>query len=352
MKTNLILVESPFQALCALEVSLRNKNDKNILVYKLSESPERKVNNSQIENTISYGDWTEIIEFKANNKYGGLSVHYSTAVFLRNLASRYSDKIDKLFFGEFRSRWMHQARLAINASEDWLIDDGAATIKAVNESISKGVYVDSNVLVKSSAIKSVVFQLIYGKYERKLSELKKQPVNVFSAFVSETNGDLGLEKNNFSYIKSFFNSKDNGKSNKVFYYGSKYSEAGVVSQEYELAFLNKIQCYYSQKGLEVQYFTHRDESSAKLELVEKIFSNSVIKNTDMAEMHLLKSGVKPVEIAAAYSSVLSSLNVIFPEIKKTSFRLKEAEIQEKFSKGISMAYEFYESEGVELVVLD
>lgn len=171
MKNNLILVESPFQALCALEVSLRNKNDQNILVYKLSENLERKVNNSQIKNTLSYGDWAEAIEFKANNKYGGLSVHYSTATFLRELSNRYSGKISKLFFGEFRSKWMHQARLAINANEDWLIDDGAATIKAVNDSISKGIYIDTNALTKPRFVKSTILQFIYGKYERKLRNL-------------------------------------------------------------------------------------------------------------------------------------------------------------------------------------
>lgn len=359
MKVNLFLVESPFQALCALEASLRNKNSYNIVVYKLSEINGREQNNQQIKSIISYGQWHARHEFKAITKFGRISAHYSIRILLNWLRKTYVNKIDQLFIGEFRSKWMHQARLAINPKMTWLIDDGAASIKALNSYLKQGIFVYQDVSAEKNALKKLIWQIIYGRYEKNLFTLKNKPINAFSAFLGEqriakhcVNGiEIKLVKNDFSNVKTLLlksASCDSAALKEVYYYGSKYSEAGIISFDYEIRFLNKVKEYYALRNLDVKYFSHRDESEDKLTKIERIFPGRVIRDTDMAELHLLKMHDRPAEIAAAYSSILVSLNIIFPEIKITSFKICSANIQPKFVSDIENAYAFYKEQGISI----
>jgi hypothetical protein len=357
MKSNIYLVESPLQALCALEASLRNAGDENIIFYYLSEMSGREKSNNQMTAIIELGGWAVSEAFKVSVCFGKLSAHHGRANLIRGLYKRFSGNADRLYIGEFRSKWMHQARLAIRPKETWLIDDGAATIKIIEGNIKKGEFISQGVFSEASWLSKFFFLLIYRRYQYGLAGLKNKPINVFSAFLNE--GDIGhvavlgnkvaMIRNDFKEVKTFFNESNKSMIDEVYYYGSKYSEAGIVSLAYEITFLRGIKEYYLSKGIVVRYFSHRDESPEKLDEVENVFPNMVMLDSDMAEIYLLKAQELPSEISAAYSSMLVNLNILFPKIKKTSFRLNPSEIKGQYSNDIKLVYEFIEGQGISVI---
>lgn len=359
MKKNLILVESPFQALCALEVSLRYPDNENIIIYIISKTKGREKNNEQIKDILNYCQDCNIKEIPISSNR--LKAHIDYIKLLKYLNRKYSNSVEKLFIGEFRSRWMNQARIAVIPKNTYLIDDGAASTIAINKYIKKGLFVYDNFFYKKKYTNKFILNIIYGKYERKLSALKNEPINVFSSFLNKE--DIGylcinktkinLEKNDFNKVKKFFSisiNKDK-KNNEIYFYGSKYSEAGIISQEYELSILEKIKAYYDNKGMIVRYFPHRADSQEKIMKLKKTFQGMVMEDPELAELYLLKSKYIPIEIAAIYSSILQSLNDLFPEIKKTCFRLENEKINPNLIENINNLYDHYKKIGINVINL-
>lgn len=357
MKRNLYLVESPFQALCALEASLIHKDDINDVVYKLSGSEQRKRNDQQIIDIVNKGNWGLCKSYTVKADKGRYVESLRTMVLIQYLKRFSKQRVDRLYFGEFRCYWMHIARFFINPNETWLIDDGAASVVAVNDYIlcKKFVPRPPN-LGKYNLLKRLIQRVKFGVTERRLLVLEQAPIHVFSAFLPDKaealdNGISQFKKNNFERVKRLYVPNPSQLQNKeVFYYGSKYSEAGILQQGYELAFIKAMADFYAQKGIAVRYFAHRDEQQNKLEKIKQL-GLTVMVSPNMAELDLLQADSLPVEIASAYSTVLTSLNVLFPEIKKTSFVLDANQIAPIFRENISKAYQHIQNNGITMVII-
>lgn len=223
------------------------------------------------------------------------------------------------------------------------MDDGAATIIAKNNYIDKGVYYPESFWKSSGLLKYALKSLIYrGLFEK---EQLDRSLFFASAFLKDES-DFNVD---FSFLKErFLSSAVSGKADKrkVYFFGSKYSETGVISRDYELSFISGVKDYYSKRNIEIAYFSHRDESKGKLHEIKRLYNIEVISSDFPAELFILDYHKNIAGIAAAYSSVINNLSLIFPDIPVKSFRLSPYEINPKYRVDIDAIYKVYEERGV------
>lgn len=332
---NLYVVESPLQALCALEVSLGKKNESHAIIIRVS-SGDRLVNDKQIFSIIKKRSWdfTKVI------------THSRSSYFLNNLSNLKSlfdietlfrSRVKSLYIGEFRSSYMHMIRVAVKPSKVYLLDDGAVSIKVINNYINRGFYYPYDSIYPVSKFKKAAFKFIYKRYLNR--SIFNQNIQVLTSFSDKSNIDI--EQLSFNNIKKLINKNESVDESLVYYYGSKYSEVGIISRNYEVVFLHEVKRFYRKKGKKIIYFAHRDESREKLDYISKKIGFKVITSPIMAELYLLESKILPSEIAGAYSSILNNVKIIFPEISVRSFELDPNEIGLKWRQDIELVYEYY-----------
>lgn len=348
---NLYVVESPFQALCALEASLRNYDEENHIVYRLSCLGIRKTNDAYIENIVSLGIWSSALKLEGSKNGFVLFRLMDGLIFSRRVSQIFRNRINKLYIGEFRAGWMHLLRLNIRPQECWLLDDGSETINVVEKYFYSGSYIPDS-LFFDFKIKNIVYFVLYFGLGRRLSKRLSGQLNLFSIFKFDEKA-LGLSgvkyiNHSFETFQERFNGngREQDLGDEAFFYGSKLSESGLLSRDYELFVLRFIKKYYDSMLVKVKYMPHRDESPEKLRLVNDIFGGNVVYDPGMAELALLKCKNKPVEIASCYSTVLSSLHVLCPDIRRRAFVLDYAEISSGFRSDVASCYQYMKEEGV------
>lgn len=329
------------QALVAVELSLQFEGQVNGIIYRLSgEGRER--NDQQIVRVIEHGNWSfqESVLFSES---GGLAWHINCRKYIGQLRKRFRSKVQSLFFGEFRSQWMHLARFAIAPDKCVLMDDGAATLTAKRCYIDQGNYYPKNLWLNTNLLKQAVKEAIFWGLPDKLGSRK--PLSFASAFLK----DESEFKVDFSKLRGRFGKVHNsaiGGQPKAYFFGSKYSEAGILSRAYELEFISGAANHYQVKGLAFVYCAHRDESEEKLSLVRGMSGIEVVRPDLPAELFLLEQGSNVLEIGAAYSSVINNLRLIFPDKPITSFRLRPDAVNPKNRFAIEYVYSYFEQIGI------
>jgi hypothetical protein len=342
MIDNLFIVESPLQALIAVELSLQFQGQVNGIIYRLS-GKQREHNDEQILRVVEHGNWSFKESIQFGEAGGGLAWHIHCRSWIVKLRKQLRNKVRTVFFGEFRSQWMHFARFAVAPERAVLMDDGAATITVKKQFIDHGIYYPKDCWLSKSFVKKAVKEVIFSGFIEKAQARK--PLLFASAFLK----DESEFKVDFSEIRGVLTNnselvfKDNPKA---YYFGSKYSEAGIVSQSYELEFITKIIAYYRAKGLSLVYCAHRDESNEKLSLIRHIEGLQVIRPGLPAELFLLERDADISEIGASYSSVINNLSLIFPDKPITSFRLDPKAINPNNREAIEYIYKYFEKEKI------
>lgn len=181
MVDNLFIVESPLQALVAVELSLQFEGQTNGIIYRLS-GKGRERNDEQIVNVIELGNWsfTERIQFSEPSP---ILWHINTRKHIVELKGRYRNNVRNLFFGEFRSQWMHFVRFALSAEKFVLMDDGAATLTCKSRFIDRGIFYPRELWASKCPIKNLVRKIIYLGVFNTAQELR--PVTFASAFLKD-----------------------------------------------------------------------------------------------------------------------------------------------------------------------
>lgn len=335
---NLYIVESPLQALCALEVSLGKENESHAIIARISNG-DRARNDKQILDIINKRTWDfeSIIKYSFDNT--PILSKIESKFFLSDIEKKFKNKVSFLYIGEFRSSFMHMARVAVNSPKVFLLDDGAASVKVINDYIDKNFYYPHDSFYPINRLKKIVFKFIYRSYID--LAIMNRSINVLTAFSNKSNNNI--EKLDFSNIKKLIKKNRLIDNTLIYYYGSKYSEVGIVSRDYEFLFLKKISKFYSEKNKKIVYFAHRDESEDKLEYISKELGFDVVVPDTMAELYLLESEILPSEISGAYTSILNNVKVIFPEISLRSFKLEKEQVNQKWCTDIELIYDYYRS---------
>lgn len=341
---NLYVVESPLQALCALELSLDNKNEKHGIVVRLAGGA-RKRNDEQILAIVNKREWSFKYLIENDKNKSGLAVHLHLRGALIELQRSFENKVNKLYLGEFRSSYMHILRCALKPKSVFLLDDGTVTIEMVNKYISKNKFYPADNFYPASRLKTIVFKIIYFSFID--FSILNNKIGVYSVY-KNLNFDEVYEAS-FNNVKNFFNVEQEVDDGLVYYYGSKYSESKILELSYELKFLSEVAEFYKKLNKSVTYFAHRDESPEKLKLIESEIGFKVAIPSKTAELYLLESNILPGEVSSACSSLLANANIIFPELKVRSFKFDLNKLPEKYRPGIEMTYDYFESVGLEVI---
>ncbi len=341
MVDNLFVVESPLQALIALELSIRFKDEKNGVIYRFVEGRER--NNQQIEKVLNKGYWNFRKEILFDHS-SGFANHKSIVRELNLFKKKFPKGVSQLFIGEFRSQWMHFMRVAVLPVRTILIDDGAATLTVKREFIDRGIYFPEALWKEGGVIKKCAKRLMYRRFIQK--QLLQSPLYLASAFIKSES----LYPIDFSALKeNFKNCVKNNTKRCVFFFGSKYSESGIVAREYELNFLAQVKEFYSSYECDLVYCSHRDESDEKLSVIKDVLGFDVLSSDSPAEIFLLENSHSIVEVSGAYSSVLNNAKILFPEIEIRAFQLASSKISLKYRENIELLYEHFNKDGINVV---
>lgn len=338
------IVESPLQALCALEINLQNPDASHHIYYREFGS-ERERNNKQTNQIICMADWSVCQSLSHDAR--GWRKHLQIRQTLAYFRTRYSKYKVSLYLGEYRAQWMHFARAAIRPSQTTFLDDGAASIYVIKDFINKHIFYPFPLWKYSwrSNFRSLFYIGLLDKNEM------DKPVQINTLFHAFEKDDRVTHLNLECILGKYKNPKQ-AFGNKIYYFGSKYSEAGVLTLDDEVAFLNLVFSYYKEKGYQnIFYIAHRDETDEKLEIIRKSIGFNVLYFDETAELNLIKSLELPKEISGAYTTVLNNMKVLFPGVKITSFRIPNNWISGKYSKRINEVYQYFQSLKIEVIDL-
>lgn len=344
---NLYIVESPLQALCALETSLNKPEETHGLVVKISNG-RRERNDQQVLSIVHRRKWDSLsiikdIEAKAF-PWSLLFNELHTRKIIHQVKTQFPKGISRLYLGEFRSVFMHRVKCALKIHEVFLLDDGTATLQLVRQYFSKGYFFPKNTLFFKSKIKRYLPNALHFR----TLNFKRLNKRIGLSTVYHQINYAPIEPIYFSKIKDLFKRKQVIDPSLVYYYGSRYSELKIVSLAYELDFLSQIADFYKKQNKRVIYFAHRYESSKKLDLIANQLGFEVSTPEQTAEVYLLESATLPLEIASAFSSLLINCTFLFPEIQQRSFKLSHNEISERFRSEIEMIYTYFQNAQITL----
>lgn len=288
---NFYMVEAPMQLLSAIE----NKKDdtENILIVNCG-SKERISNFQQLNSLILKSTWSEIIYLKHYNNYITRAIYFLIKYVYFRVRFYKSRVKNAIFLGEFRSFYFCLMARIISVNRITLLDDGLATISLQKRFFSKGIGVKE---YHKGGKERFFYKLVSFGFNIKIN--KNEIPNVLSNF------NLDNYKYKDQVIQQSTIIKSSQKAIDVFYFfGSKYSEIGILKLEDEVKLLGII--FEENRFHEsIYYIPHRDEGIKKLKLIESI--GYKIKTLDKpAEIYFIDQFV-PKNIAGFYSAVLLTL---------------------------------------------
>jgi hypothetical protein len=325
---DLFYVESPLQLLTAIKA--RDELAHNpVLIIKLGKNT-RKSNNQQIMALINPNDWSRVHFINESNQVGALSeLKYLLTTLQLHL--RYKAKIRRYFFGELRNIYMAILGKSLKPQELILLDDGAFTITAQLHFIKNNILPYNH---KHQAKVTKLYNFLLG------IDLDKFDVpNLYSFF----NFDGLMIDGQVNYHKD--NQKRNIKieSNDVYFFGSKFAEAGILSEETELLVIEKTFKLYPNK--KVHYIPHRDEHDKKLERVIQL-GGQILNLGGPAENFFDSTEVMPEIVVACYSTVLYSCFARFSNVKTVAIDIRPLLLLESIKNNVENVYRYYKKTGI------
>lgn len=337
---NLFLIQSPYQAIVAAQaaVDLVGEDEESVAIV-LARGNE--VEEEQIACALKMYEWSRC-EFFLNEGPAWFKM-LNARMLVKGVVKEYKGACGRLFIGDFRSKWMHYVKSGLNPERCYVLDDGAATISIFNKYIAMKKYWPR----EEKGWKSFVFNNFsyFGLKKREI------PLVFYTSYQGLSNGfSSSVIVHSNSLLKSRFKRKNINKK-EVIYFGSKYSESGVVSFSYEKKLLSNIFLYYLLSGFKVAYFPHREDSEAKKLFIKSFGAVEIVSSALPAELYLSELECLPGIVAGAYTSVLFNMNKIGLSSEINSFLIREEFLSDGLKKTVKDVYEEIEKEGVKVIDL-
>ncbi|MFP5302249.1 hypothetical protein R2R70_13575 [Cobetia sp. SIMBA_158] len=327
----LFLAESPLQVISCYELFKQKfSGERVLLVVKYSGERKKKTHDYQLKKTIEALDWPECTEVSFLCRVKQFS--WAKKRFVKyKIIKACEGRASVVCMGDFKSEWMHDLKMKLLPESVYLTDDGVGVIEAKEKYIDKGLFHRNK---KSGWLSGDDYV---------------QPI-IFSSFVSSS-GDGSSVHNDYRSLRAESRSKETDVE-AVFYFGAKYSEAGIMSLEDELVLISMAKLYFEERGKKIKYIPHRADTPGKLELIESQLNIPVNPLGLPAELYLLKLDYLPWGIAGAFTSALLSLDKLFDFESVVSFEVPSAVLRAESSRAISNIYKEYRQAGIDVVGLD
>jgi hypothetical protein len=298
----LILVETPFQLLCAYEY-LR-KNPANISLYIRNSGVG---SNDQQMNAM-------VRDLKLQVKKEFLVRPGNKADYILSVLSFWFSgfhRYDKVVLGSFFSGFQKVLSSIVQKKEIVLLDDGVATLLADRIISERG-----------------------GKY------------SVFSIFDLNRKNYVNCEVNRFDSIAGEYDCKEN-EDYSVFFIGQKLVDIGAMDMAAYIRVLEA--AVRGAPGSIVHYIPHRTESLECLEAVKEVKGLQLLHANVAVEYFMLRNKWRPQKIYSVNSTALFTLASLFPDSRavamipstlKTQMFVHHDLIMESFEKHKSIVIDY------------
>lgn len=298
MKNSVLLVESPFQLLCANEAIKHFKLDSSIIYirYSLIKSNDEQINKLlEILSPVASIKKNFIrVSNKRVSDYYKIIYNYTLFFFKRK-------SVSKLFVGNLESSFFKSIYSHYDRDRIVLLDDGAKTL-TIQKEFSQDYYYD-----------------LFTIY--RLKSIDKQ--NIFF--------------NDFGWIKKQI--KEKYENDNILFLGSKLNESGIISEEYYLELLKKISNYFVNKS--ILYIPHRGEEPNKLKKISMMENVTVKELKYPVELYGLYEEAIPKTVVSFYSTALYTMQTMY-NLKAISFMFEYD--NSKYKDAIDNVYNYYKRE--------
>lgn len=334
MGLSVFLVESPTQLVSAIEAK-SNNSEENVLVVLYGTS-DRVENNLQLDKLVNSTNWMKVYRFyQSSNLYFNI---FLNTFYLMLLKCVFVSKVSKVYLGEYRNYFLCCIAKLISTNKEVLLEDGTITINLQKKHFTNGRGIRSFYRDKRA------YKLMYLYSKLFFFEIDDVAPDLYSFFDLEqylSEGQVNLRKNSKIEVS---------KQLELFYFfGSKYSEAGLFSLETELALLSfsfeYVRCNFNCR---IIYVPHRDDSKAKLKYILTL--GIEIKNIDgPCEPYFELNDYIPSYIGGFFTTCLYSLTRKFYIKKAVSFDVSRYIISSVDFDDAKRIYEYYSESNIHVI---
>lgn len=336
-RIDLILIEAPFQLLCALEYIKSHENTFYDIVFIETNSIE---NSRQISDLVIFFELdnkkNKTVCFSTIPRVNALSFVFS--LFVR--AWRYKrNNYNQVIIGDYRSTYARiiESRL----KQDCIIlDDGIALVNSYSAIVTKKV-----ALFKETFRNKLLSKLIRSM-NKNYSLYSMLPPNYLTQ-LSVEGEQLSVEKNSFKYLTSLSCCLDDKDlESEVMIIGNPVTELNMITQDvFESCIFMLIKKY---KGKEIIYIAHRRDSENKLTKLEEKFDIKIKRFKRSLEIELICNNLKPAIFYTFSSAALYTVSLLSTSSKCYYFNLESSQINKKYVSSFHNIYKLLDcrAEGV------
>lgn len=318
---SLFIIQTPFQAMCAINAIRQLKIDDYTLSLHLHKTTEKR-NKQTIEIVERYGVKYSIAKTKPVSIFNRLGLLFC-----------HKGKFNRVFLGThlYQDGYYYAFKKMRNKANLVLLDDGIATLGLLED----GYNYKGRSIINMACYKVIAF----------LCRIKLN--NVFTVYKDKTNPKWNIAYNDISLLRQ--SELTNNKKN-VFFIGTNNSgfiREGVDESDFKkklFSILKKVKEKHPDD--EITYIPHgRDKSTFAKDYCKEL--GIEYKPLDInVEIYLLSLGYVPKEIYGFTSSALYNLKRIFPEsgLKNIVIRLLTDN-----SPSILEASDYYEQQGIHAI---
>ncbi|MEA2019529.1 MAG: hypothetical protein U9N59_13905, partial [Campylobacterota bacterium] len=340
-KYNCYFVSTPGQMLSAIEAQNYFKTTNNVLVILLFVIKDGK-NINQMFKLSELFPYDKLITYQNKSS----KFYVSFIPFLKQLTK---DKVDYLFIG-FNTILYRRIVANLNYKKLFYLDDGVHTITTHED-----IYNDAHKNTRKEYIpfpKTLNLQkmkLIYGIHGLKVDTYLND-LNFFTVYNLEQYKNETIVKHDFSYIGSLL-IKNHKINNVVYVLGQPLVNQVGVEQDIYTKYLKEVFEYYNDR--KIIFVPHRLEII--YEEIETYISQR--KNIEIfipdapIEFYFLNNSIYPRDVASFMTSALFNIRKLFPETKTRAFEIDLTKLDSHHQRGISLIYEHYRNEDVEIIEL-
>ena len=319
---NLFFVQSPLQLASATQAR-DSLNISNSIIF-ISIYGKNDKNYSQLMNELD-SKWDKVYISHSKNIF---LMYISYVFFLLKLRVKYRHKVDRFFYGDYRSPDYAIYESIICPRESILLDDGAVTI-----AMQKAIIKRKKSVFKIKTLKHKLFKNILAK---------PRVPNLFTFF----DVDMFMLPNQINYYKNKNEHHIVSTTSSYYFIGTKLSEAGYMKESDELSILDAIFNEYHNKKL--FYIPHRGESEEKLNKIKKI--GFEIKNLNQPlETFYSTTNVIPEKMLSYYSTALYTCYLNFnSQVDLIAFDIRQYLTPKVSLENIDIVYDYYADLGIEI----
>jgi len=305
---NIFIISSPLQLVNAIEAKNFFQLNNSILVIIYSSN---KLSNTQIDNILEkWNVWDKIIKFK---RY---SVGLNFPIHLIKIKKLLRQKYNYTFIGDYSPAIPRIFAQNVISNNNFLIDDGVATINIVKDYISNGIYKNYVYSKLTDPIRILLTKLLLLK--TKFST----PLHLFSCFNVPPHKNQLLVKNEYHFLKTILNSSNiKTDDENVYFLGAKYVEQKIMNVNTYIDKLLKVKEFYKDKNF--IYVAHRGEKDGKLTFLKNNYNINYVRFNNIVEIEFILKNVYPMHIGGFASSALMSIKSIYKKTSITSFKIPD-----------------------------